>query len=95
MDKTICIIDSGASAHVCCNKELLHTSYKFDRVVTVNLPNGSSKQVATVGKVKLNSHIVLSDVQIVPGFTHNLLSMAQLIHDNGVRRVCYQTHCDF
>lgn len=47
------------------------------------------------GKVRLNQDIVLSDVLYVPGFTHNLLSVAQLIQDRGIRCVFYETHCEF
>lgn len=45
--------------------------------------------------VKLSPEIVLFDVLFFPGFTHNLISMAQLIKDSGVRCIFHQTHCVF
>lgn len=76
MEKSIWIIDSGASAHVCCSKELLHTTYKLERPVIVHLPDSATKRVSVAGKVQLNQGIVLCDVLYVPGFTYNLLSIA-------------------
>lgn len=95
MEKSVWIVDSGASTHVCCDKELLHTTYRLDRQVIVNLPDGSIKRVSVAGKVRLNQDIVLSNVLYVPGFTHNLLSVAQLIQENEVKCTFYQSHCVF
>lgn len=50
----------------------------------VHLPDGYSKQVRVAGKVRLTNEIILSDVLYVPGFTNNLIYIAQLIQDNGV-----------
>lgn len=89
------IIDSGATTHVCYDREMLHTIYRLERPVTIHLPDGSLRQVTVGGKVQLNKDIILEDVLFVPGFTHNLLSVAQLIHDSGVRCTFYPTHCTF
>lgn len=95
MVKSVWIVDSGASTHVCCSPELLYTTYRLERPAIVHLPDGATKQVVTAGKVRINRDIVLSDVLYVPGFTHNLLSIAQLIQENEVRCTFYQTHCVF
>lgn len=91
MENTKCIVDSDASNHVCSNVELLFTTFKLDTVVMLHLPDGSSRAV----RVKLNNHIVLENVLHVLGFTHNLISVAQLIKDLDLKCIFYKTHCIF
>lgn len=85
MDKTAWVVDSGASTHICATTELFTCTYKLEKPVEVHLPDGSSKRVYSAVKVKLNKDILLVDVLYIPGFTHNLLSVAQLIHDFGIK----------
>lgn len=89
MEMTAWIIDSGASTHVCCDKEMLHTTFRLDKPVVVNLPDGSTKEVKIAGKVRLTRAIMLSDVLYVPSFTNNLLSVAQLIQENDIRCIFF------
>lgn len=89
------IIDSGASSHICCNPELLHTSYKLDKPTVVFLPDGSSKSVSYAGIVKINKDILLVDVLYVPGFTNNLLTVAHLVRTIDLKCIFYPTHCLF
>lgn len=95
MERTAWIIDSGASTHVCCDKEILHTIYRLNTPIKVHLPDGSSREVMVAGKVRLTKDIVLTDVLFVPGFTNNLLSVAQLLQGSGIRCIFYPTHCLF
>lgn len=89
------MIDSSASLHICCTLDQMHTTYKLDKRIEVRLPDGSTIGVVSGGTVKLNEDIVLMNVLYIPDFTHNLLSMAQLIHDCGINCVFYTYHCIF
>lgn len=95
MEKTAWIVDSGASTHICCTPELFYCTYKLSKPTEVHLPDGSSHKVLDARKVRLSKDIVLVDVLYIPGFTHNLLSVAQLIHDLGIKCIFYQNHCVF
>lgn len=44
MERSVWIVDSGASAHVCCDKEILHTTYWLEKPVVIHLPDGSTKR---------------------------------------------------
>lgn len=59
------------------------------------LPDDTFKSGACAGKVRLTKDVILVDVLFVPGFTLNLLSVAQLIADPKVKCVFYSTHCFF
>lgn len=95
MDNTEWIIDSGASSHICSNPKLMCTTYQLVRPTIIYLPDGTYKAVAYAGKMKLTKDIFLVDVLFVPGFTHNLLSVAQLIQELDVKCTFYPTHCIF
>lgn len=79
MERTTWIMDSGVSTHFCSTPELFSYIYKLKKPVEVHLPDGSSNRVLSAGNMKLNKDIILVDVLYIPGFTHNLLSVAQLI----------------
>lgn len=89
------IIDSGASSHICCSPELLHTTYKLDKPTVIYLPDGSSRSVAYVGMAKINKNLMLTGVLYVPGFTSNLISVSQLIKTTDLKCVFHPTHCLF
>lgn len=95
MDSTVWIIDSGASSHICSNPKLMCTTYQIDKLTMIYLPDGTSKAVAYAGKVKVTKDILLANVLFVSGFTHNLLSVAQLIQEMDVKCFFYPTHCVF
>lgn len=61
----------------------------------VHLCDGTSQTVGSARMVKLNKDITLIDFLYVPSFTHNLLSVARLIQDFGIKCVFYMTHCIF
>lgn len=87
------VIDSGASSHVCYDTDMLVSSYKLDRPVNVHLPDGTIKVVTHGGDARINKHIYLKDVLLVPGFTHNLLSVAQLNQDSATKCSFMDNHC--
>lgn len=95
MERSIWVIDSGASVHICCTLDQMYTTYKLDKRIEVRLPDGSTIEVSTGGTVRLNEDIALLNVLYIPGFTHNLLSVARLIHDSGIKCVFYTSHCVF
>lgn len=66
------IIDSGASSHVCYDMDLLVSSYKLKEPVSVHLPDGTVKMVTYGGDARINKHIYLKDVLLIPGFYSQL-----------------------
>lgn len=54
---------------------------KLYRPVKVHLPDGSNKIVHHGGTLRVNADITLNNVLFLEGFTHNLLSIAQLIDE--------------
>lgn len=95
MDETEWIVDSGASTHICANPKLLYTTYKLDAPTTIILPDGTLRTVAFAGKARVNKDIVLEEVLYVPGFTHNLISVAKLIEHLHIKCTFFSTHCVF
>lgn len=89
VESTGYIIDSRANSHVCCNL------YKLDKSIVIYLPDGTSTSVAFAGKAILTKENFLLDVLYVSWFTHNLLSVVQLIQNMGLKCVFYPTHCIF
>ncbi|CAN1266422.1 Retrovirus-related Pol polyprotein from transposon TNT 1-94 [Linum perenne] len=71
------IIDTGASDHICSSISILIDPIPISHV-SVTLPNGSSLLATHEGSVKLSSHLQLSRVLYVPGFSFNLLSVSRL-----------------
>lgn len=95
MEHNIWVIDSGASTHVCYNPNLLTNIYQLKKPIKIHLPDGTSRLVNYGGVARLNNDITLTCVLFVPEFTHNLISIAQLIQESGVRCLFYKTHCVF
>lgn len=93
MAKTGWIIDSGASSHICSNVDMMVSIYRLEIPINVHLPDGSSKVVTHGGNARVSKNIFLKDVLLVHGFTHNLMSVAQLIQDSKVRLTFLPTHC--
>lgn len=87
------VIDSGASSHVCYDVDMLVSSYRLEKPVNVHLPDGTVKIVTHCGDARINKYIYLKEVLLVPGFTHNLLSVAQLNQDSGTKCVFMDSHC--
>ncbi|CAA7015851.1 unnamed protein product [Microthlaspi erraticum] len=86
------IIDSGATHHVCHDKNLfVNISDSLNRAVT--LPTGIGVEIAGIGTVKLNASLVLNNVLFIPHFRLNLLSISQLTKDLGYRVVFDESSC--
>jgi len=64
------IVDSSATAHNCCFKEL-YNSYPS----TILLPNSTKVKVEDTGSIKISEDIFLRNVFYNPTFRFNLLSL--------------------
>ena len=81
------LVDSGSSKHIVKDKSLLH-AIKPPTLATVSIADGSSLNVEACGEVDLRCRnekgrfvvLHLKDVLFVPAATHNLISMASLVH---------------
>lgn len=79
MEKNNQIIVSRASIHICANPELLVTITELRRPSRIHLPDGSSKIALLEGTARLSKDLILTNVMNIPKFTHNLISIAQLV----------------
>jgi len=78
------ILDSGVSDNMSSSAEELHCIQPLVHPILVSLPNGYRVQVTHHGSLKINDHIVLHHVLVVPHFKFSLLS---------VKRLAAQLHC--
>lgn len=76
------VVDTGASDHMSPHIDLFHDIHTLDNPITVNLPDGTSKLVTTIGKIKLSPILIPTKVFHVPEFKFNLLSVGKLLIDN-------------
>lgn len=93
MVKSCWIVDLGASSHVCYDANMMMTTYRLDKLVIVHLPDGSVKPVTFGGDARISKEVFLKDVLTVPGYINNLIFVAQLIKDSGVKFTFLPTHC--
>lgn len=77
------IVDSGASDHMCFQLSLFLDQRTLVVPITVNLPNGNTLMVTTVGSVQLTADIIIQNVLYVPTFFFNLLSVKRLVEQLG------------
>ena len=70
------IIDSGATDHIVSSPKFFDKS--SSKSSFVNLPNGSSVGITSVGSIELNSNLPINNVLCVPSFRVNLLSVSKL-----------------
>lgn len=87
MHETEQIVDSGASTRICANTELLYTTYKSESPTKIYLPNGFSKIMAFVEKVKLTKDIQLDEVLYVQGLSLNQAINAHVQHPEVYRKL--------
>ncbi|KAI3712580.1 hypothetical protein L1987_71139 [Smallanthus sonchifolius] len=78
---TTCIIDTGASNHMCFDFNLLSDVQLLNSLVYVLLPNRHVLTVTQVGTVNLTKTFSISNVLFVPQFKHNLLFVPKLCRD--------------
>lgn len=57
MQKNVWIIYSGASSHVCCDIDMMVSTYVFETPLSVGLPDGTTKKVFCGGAVRKNKDI--------------------------------------
>ncbi|XP_019230971.1 PREDICTED: uncharacterized protein LOC109211846 [Nicotiana attenuata] len=72
------ILDSGATEHMCFNKEFFIQHKALPKPLMVKLPNSYRVKVTHSSLVSLFPNMVLQDVLYTPSFRHNLLSVHKL-----------------
>lgn len=77
------ILDSGASRHICHQRELFH-NWRRVHGVTVILPTTYCMSVEFIGDIRLSEQLLLQDVLFVPQFTYNLISVSYLLNDKNL-----------
>ncbi|KAL0320493.1 UNVERIFIED_CONTAM: Retrovirus-related Pol polyprotein from transposon RE2 [Sesamum radiatum] len=87
------IIDSGATAHMCTNVQLLHNLAPLPYTSSVSLPDGSKQVITHCGNVTLSDHISLTHVLHIPHFKYNLLSVSKLISSSRITFVFLSSQC--
>ncbi|GKA63518.1 ribonuclease H-like domain-containing protein [Tanacetum coccineum] len=77
------IIDSGANQQMTISTiNMFGIVDVSDLSLTVGHPNGTLAKVKFVGNLKLNSHVTLYDVLVVPEYCVSLLSVNKLLKDS-------------
>lgn len=80
--KEIWVIDSGATDHICISITLMHDIHILTHPILVQLPNGQTIKVTTVGSVRLTPTLTLINVFHIPTFTYNLISISKLTNSS-------------
>lgn len=65
------IIDSGATDHMCCNIQLMHSIHIVHPPLHILLPTGINVIVHQLGSVHLTSTLDIHDVLYIPSFHYN------------------------
>ena len=77
-------------------------TYAFDQLVEprtlqakskINLPNGHTSEISSVGNVPLSTDLILQDVLYVPVFKYNLLSIPKLTKDSNCIVIFHPKFC--
>ena len=74
------IIDTGATKHICCNANLFISMRPIWNSM-VTLSNNEQIPVTLCGDIKLSSKLLLWNVQFVPQFQFNMISISALTTD--------------
>ena len=80
-----CILDSGATSHV-CNDIRLFCEFQRTDSVSITLGDGHKINSLWIGKVHLDlegEKCILNGVNCVPGLGHNLISVAEVLKHGG------------
>ncbi|XP_075080300.1 uncharacterized protein LOC142165822 [Nicotiana tabacum] len=77
------IIDSGATHHITCNKEVLNNTKELEENegIGVQLPTGSRAEITDTGNAVILGDQCIRDFLYVPDFKFNLLFVAKLTKD--------------
>ncbi|XP_074303586.1 uncharacterized protein LOC141638035 [Silene latifolia] len=89
------IVDTGASDHMTPHAHLLHDVYSLKYPILIALPDGTMKTMHKAGKMRINSHITLHNVFIVPDFKQNLLSVGRLSEQLPLHAIFTENLCIF
>lgn len=72
------IIDTGATDHMCSNKDFFSFLTPISQSHSIGMPNGHHTSVSFIGDVKLHDSLILHGVLYVPDFKYNLISVSKL-----------------
>ena len=88
------ILDSGASDHICFDKDFFHELKKpHDKEHFVVISNGKRIKVNTTRSVKLANGLTLKNVLYALGFKFNLISVNELAKDMKCKVWFYDNQC--
>ncbi|KAF7832205.1 uncharacterized protein G2W53_014538 [Senna tora] len=87
------IVDTGASSHMCFNKNLLINLRVLESVIPVHLPDGSVQNVEYTRSVVIQRKIHQHNVFFLPNFKYNLLLLNKLVKHNGVSVMFNASSC--
>lgn len=74
------ILDTGETSHLCCDKSLFHNLDPFASLVSLFLPDGSSKLVHLDGNVIVKPSLTLYNILFTPNLKHNLISIHKIAY---------------
>ena len=89
------VVDSGAFDHMTATESHLSHIQQASMSLPVNLPNGSSLPISSIGQATLSPNIFLDKVFYIPGFTCNLLSISQITQQLNCVVMFFPTFCIF
>lgn len=87
------VIDSGATEHIACDKDLLESLRNIDLGPPVKIPDGTSVPVKSVGSARLLNGIKLERVLYIPEFKCNLVSVDRLIRELNCILIFFRDFC--
>ncbi|KAL2240869.1 UNVERIFIED_CONTAM: Retrovirus-related Pol polyprotein from transposon RE1 [Sesamum indicum] len=87
------IIDSGATAHMCANLQLISNLKPYIADSLVILPDGTKHNVTHCGSVALSHDLSLNAILHVPSFKHNLLSVSKLVSSSNIAFIFSRDNC--
>ncbi|XP_011069429.1 uncharacterized protein LOC105155256, partial [Sesamum indicum] len=87
------IIDTGATNHMCANRQAFRSITPFPQSTLIYLPDGTSQSVTHKGNITLHSTLTLKDVLYVPRFQYNLLSVSKLCLHSSIAMKFYPSYC--
>lgn len=86
------IIDTGANDHMVGHRGLLGNFKSYaDDTGSIQLPNGNTTKISSLGTISINKTITLSNVLLVPDFHHNLFSISKFTKDHNCFVIFFPT----
>lgn len=90
------IIDTSANDHMVGHLELLHNFRScVDATGSIQLSNGSSSKISSLGTIPINKSITLTNVVFVLDFRNNLLSISKFTKDHHCFVTFFPRFCVF